>query len=219
MVIFRFLASELIAIIWKRLIKGSYSQKGEDLYIDTLLDKKRNGFYVDIGAFDPNRFSNTKRFYLRGWRGINIEPDSGNIGKFYKRRPLDINLNIGIGTKKGKRLLYKFIPTSLSTFSLKECRKNCKKGFKLVGKESVDVLPLSAVLKKHARKIKIDFLSVDTEGLDLIVLRSNDWKLFRPRVICIESGRYKGAVNRFLLKKGYIEKYSNDINSVYLDEK
>lgn len=217
-VIFRFLVSELVAIFWNRFVKGSYSQKYEDLYIDGLLGNKRKGFYVDVGAFDPDRFSNTKRFYLKGWTGINVEPDSGNIGKFYRQRPLDVNLNMGIGAKKGKMFLYKFIPSSLSTLSLKESNNNRKKGFKLIGKEMVDVLPLSAILKKYVGKNKIDFLSVDTEGLDLTVLRSNDWKKFRPRVICVERGRHHVSVKRYLSQRDYSEKYKNDINSIYIHE-
>lgn len=61
----------------------------------------KNGFYIDVGAHDPNFISVTKAFYLKGWYGINIEP-LPNLFKalqIYRRR--DINLNIGIGEKEG----------------------------------------------------------------------------------------------------------------------
>src|SRR3989344_7565306 len=74
-----------------KILYGSYSQFGEDMVIDNLLNNKKRGFYVDVGAYDPDRFSNTKRFYLKGWRGINIEPDVYSFNKFLEKRPEDIN--------------------------------------------------------------------------------------------------------------------------------
>src|SRR3989338_1864430 len=67
------------------LVLKSYSQKGEDLFMDTYFQHKKDGFYVDVGANDPDRFNNTKKFYQKGWRGINIEPDTHNYNKFLKR--------------------------------------------------------------------------------------------------------------------------------------
>ena len=56
----------------------SYSQEGEDMILRRIFGDKRLGFYVDVGAHDPRRFSNTYYFYKRGWRGINIEPRPGS---------------------------------------------------------------------------------------------------------------------------------------------
>ena len=50
---------------------GNY---GEDLILHRLFDRTyRNGFYVDLGAYHPFRFSNTAYFYLKGWNGINVD--------------------------------------------------------------------------------------------------------------------------------------------------
>ena len=64
----------------KDLRKGnillSYSQQAEDLSIQRYFgEEKMNGFFVDVGAFDPIKYSNTYLFYKKGWRGINIEPN------------------------------------------------------------------------------------------------------------------------------------------------
>ena len=80
-----------------RYLKGSYSQKGEDLLMYKFFHNKQNGFYVDIGAFHPSRLSNTKYFYDKGWHGINIEPHPQRIKEFEKERKRDINLEMGIG--------------------------------------------------------------------------------------------------------------------------
>jgi len=52
---------------------GSNSQHGEDFILHFLLNFKKQGFYVDIGANDPDHISNSKYFYDRGWNGINVE--------------------------------------------------------------------------------------------------------------------------------------------------
>ena len=59
----------------KKYVWGSFSQKGEDLIIERIIGNKEKGFYIDIGAHNPNVFNNTKRFYVKGWSGINIEPN------------------------------------------------------------------------------------------------------------------------------------------------
>ena len=52
----------------------SYSQHFEDFILFFLFYNIQKGFYIDVGAFDPNFISVTKAFYERGWYGINIEP-------------------------------------------------------------------------------------------------------------------------------------------------
>ena len=81
---------------WVNGLRQSFSQDYEDLIIDKLLGNKATGTYLDIGAFDPTDLSNTKRFYDRGWRGCNVEPDPVRFQKFLQARPDDINLNVGL---------------------------------------------------------------------------------------------------------------------------
>jgi len=93
-------------------LQNSYSQNSEDVLIDRLLGNKKTGFYVDVGAYDPSRLSNTKRFYKNGWTGINIEPDPRKIEKFYKLRARDLNLNVGVANKNGRLDYFEFEPLS-----------------------------------------------------------------------------------------------------------
>src|SRR5438552_17947489 len=84
---------ELYLKYWMQIVRNSYSQGGEDLVMDNFFNGKRKGFYVDVGANDPTRFNNTKRFYKKGWRGINIEPDPKLFEKIKSDRSRDTNLN------------------------------------------------------------------------------------------------------------------------------
>lgn len=218
--------SELIQRIWSRMVLGSYSQSDEDRIIDKLLKYKKRGFYVDVGAFDPYRFSNTMRFYRRGWHGINIEPDRERWSRFQKTRKRDINLNIGIGGKKGSITYYRIDPPTLSTFEPRQAAAYEKQGFSLLGKVKVDVLPLRDVLGRYVKRFDIDFMSIDVEGMEMQVLASNDWNAFRPRVICIESVDYSKTkegkriyedIGILLKNVGYTKACDNSLNSFYKD--
>ena len=47
-------------------------------------------------------------------------------------------------------------------------------------------MPISHVLDQYQLKSQIDFMSIDVEGLDLDVLKGNNWEKYRPEVILIE---------------------------------
>ena len=218
-----FSLKEIYRKLFFELIRESYSQKGEDLTIDSLLNNKRTGFYVDIGAYDPDRFSNTKRFYRKGWSGINIEPDYENYSRFKSKRVRDININIGIGLKRATLPFYRFFPATLSTFSKTEAEKCKKLGYKFIGIRKVGVARLGEVLEKYFKGKNIDFFSIDTEGFDMEALKSNDWKRFKPKIICIESSSHslsrkhaKYDYESLLSKYGYKKIYDNNLNTIFL---
>src|SRR5262249_32770188 len=70
----------------------SYSQEGEDMILNRIFGEKKSGFYVDVGAYHPKRFSNTYFFYKKGWRGINIDAMPGSMKPFNAKRNRDINV-------------------------------------------------------------------------------------------------------------------------------
>ncbi|MCP2732462.1 FkbM family methyltransferase, partial [Symplocastrum sp. BBK-W-15] len=94
----------------------SYSQEGEDMIISRFFEGKKQGFYVDVGAHHPQRFSNTYRFYLQGWRGINIDAMPGSMEIFNKIRANDINLEISISDCNQILTYYEFNEPALNGF-------------------------------------------------------------------------------------------------------
>lgn len=201
----------------------SFAQEGEDLLLDRLLEGRQNGFYVDVGAHHPTRFSNTYRLYRRGWRGINIDAAPGSMKAFNRRRPRDINLEIAVG-EPGERMLYLFDDPALNSMDqeLSEERDE-KTQYRLVGTKEVAVRPLREILAEHvpADVDSVDLMSVDVEGLDLEVLQSNDWSRFRPSLLLMEilnSGLEDLAAQpeiEYLESQGYVPK-SKLFNSVLL---
>jgi FkbM family methyltransferase len=167
--------------------KASYAQEGEDLVVDRLLEGKQNGFYVEVGCHHPYRFSNTYLFYKRGWRGVCIDPLPGTKNLFNRERPRDICIEKGVDEKKGELTYFMFNEPALNTFdeNLAIDRDN-KKGNHIIRKTSIEVQSLASILNDLDGVPSIDILSVDVEGLDLQVLKSNDWEKFSPRIIIAE---------------------------------
>ena len=166
----------------------SYSQEGEDMILRRIFGNQSTGFYVDVGAHHPKRFSNTYYFYKRGWRGINIDAMPGSINEFNKQRRKDINLEIGIASQKGILTYYIFNEPALNTFDeeLALHREKSKQYF-IKSKIAIPVAPLEDVLKKHLSVSQtIDFMSVDVEGFDFQVLHSNNWQRYRPHYLLVE---------------------------------
>src|SRR5689334_5444047 len=80
-----------------RYFRHSFAQEGEDLVRASFFEGRRNGFFVDVGAHHPKRFSNTYHFYLfRERRGINIDATPGSMTAFRRARPEDINIEAAV---------------------------------------------------------------------------------------------------------------------------
>lgn len=134
------------------------------------------GSFVDVGAHHPTRFSNTYLFYLRGWRGINIDPLPGSRAEFERIRPNDINLELAVGDSPTPLVYHLFNEPALNGFDAKLSKsRDGLRGYRIVRKIEVPVRPLQSILAEYLPVGRdIDFLTVDVEGLDLSVLRSND---------------------------------------------
>lgn len=168
----------------------SYSQEGEDMILRRIFNDKGEGFYVDVGAHHPQRFSNTNYFYQHGWFGINIEPNPEVADAFARDRQRDINLQMGIAEREGMLTYSFFNDPALNTFdSDLAASRERETNYRVIGTKEIPVRRLDAVLTEYMppERRQIDFMSVDVEGLDMAVLRSNDWEKFRPTHVLAES--------------------------------
>jgi len=166
-----------------------YAQEGEDLIVLRLLDGQAAGFYVDVGAHHPIRHSNTYLLYRLGWRGINIDATPGSMEPFRRLRPRDINLECLVAADSTPRPFYVLTQPELNTASLALARHRPTENPRYQVTEIVTLRPrtLAEILDEYLPQgQRIDLMNVDVEGLDLDVLRSNDWRSYRPTYLLVE---------------------------------
>ncbi len=193
----------------------SFSQAGEDIILMNLfhnkIEKREKGFYIDIGCYDPVIHSNTFLLYLNGWSGINIDANPGAIKKFEKKRPKDINLNIAISTQASIQKFYMIGKNStMNSLSLESIKKLGIEN-SITEEIQVQTNTLKMILKDHLHvNQQIDLLTIDAEGLDEEILISNDWNVYRPKVIVVEihceftDKILSSSLSVFLIKQGYL---------------
>jgi FkbM family methyltransferase len=207
----------------------SYSQVGEDRILAYLFDKMKieNPTYLDIGTNHPINGNNTYYFYLRGSKGVLIEPDPKYKKTIQNQRPNDLLETCGIALSEATLRDFYIYPIKYAgwnTFSLEEVEVRQKEGINYESKISVPTVPITSILKKHFQTKEIDLLSLDVEGLDEEILRSIDYVNYGPKVICVEIIRYgdsqfvekQDSIIDFLKNQGYTLYASTYVNGIFV---
>lgn len=199
-----------------------YSQEGEDVLLGRLFSEHKNGFYVDIGAHHAVRFSNTFALYQRGWRGINIDASPGSMDSFKRWRPADTNVEAAVSDSSRPLTLHVFKEGALNTLDAKLADSYAAKGWIKIGTVELQPQRMADLLDQHVPAGQgIDLLSVDVEGAECAVLRSNNWAKYSPKAIIIEAldasmtSLATDAAISFLAEHGFVP-VSRLFNSVIL---
>ena len=180
--------------------RKTYSQHGEDLFVEKFFKNKKKGTYVDLGAFHPLRHNNTHKLYCKGWVGTNIDLNPYSIDLFNFIRKKDKNILAALAPKKYKTKVYfdSYFST-LNTIDLNhknihhKIKKN-KKNFTITTKT------FNEIINK-----KFDFLNIDIEGMDFNVLKTINLEKYSPKLICIEILKDKDLklIEKYFLKRNY----------------
>jgi FkbM family methyltransferase len=198
----------------------SWAQNLEDVMLARALADVEQGFYVDVGAFDPRSDSVTRHFYEHGWRGINIDPLPSQIAPFVRERPRDVNLAVAVAATAGTMRFFDFSPVGLSTLDATVAAQMRARGFECREIE-VPVTTLADVLDAHAPGT-IDFLKIDVEGGEHGVLAGADFARHRPRIVVVEAtapmrpDATHATWEPLLLRRGYVFAWFDGLNRFYV---
>jgi FkbM family methyltransferase len=208
-------------------LKGSFAQQGEDLIVKQIFSEIgiTDATYIDIGAYDPIRGSNTFLFYLAGSHGVLVEPNPVYVEKLRRVRPRDTVIGKGIGvTAETSADYYDFGGDGQdNTFSKEQADKLIALGVPLVSKVKMPLVGVNEVLAANFPTAAPSLFSVDTEGFDLAILKSLDFKRFRPPVICAETlemgtNDVIHAIGDFLRTKKYVPRGGTFVNTIFVAE-
>ena len=200
----------------------SYAQNYEDVMLWRALKHVEKGFYIDVGAWSPDIDSVTKFFYQNNWSGINVEPNPEFHGQYASRRSRDVNLRMAVGDKEGCIVINFMTNPGLST-AIDEFAKQHESAGWSSTRQEVQLTTLSVICKEHIKPDQpIHFLKVDVEGLELAVLRGNDWTVYRPWIVVVEATLPMSQIESYedwepiLLNGGYVFAYADGLNRFYV---
>ena len=204
------------------LKRKSYSMEGEDLELLKLTKNINQGFYVDAGCYHPLRLNNTYLLYKKKWNGLNIDLSEFTIDLFNYMRPDDVNVHSAISNSESEVIVYHQKKISQLTTIKKNIAQERMTGQikerKMISKKLTTILNNSRFCNR-----KIDFLNIDLEGADMSALQSLDFKIYRPKIICVEITDKileNSDIFKFLKKLNYKKKWSSKakINHIFVDE-
>ncbi|WP_414528207.1 FkbM family methyltransferase [Nodularia chucula] len=175
--------------IFNPYLISSFSQFGEDRFLDNYFGNKEQGFYVEVGCNHPIAYSNTWKLYLRGWQGITIDANPELIKTFKKIRPKDISLaKVVSDENKIVKFFFSEKSTLISGVDAKlEGNKRTEENSKVV---EIKAEKLEEILNDNQCPEKIDFLCIDVEGEELNILNSLNITRYRPRLILVEIHKF-----------------------------
>jgi FkbM family methyltransferase len=180
----------------------SKSQICQDLFVLQTLAEKRDGYFVEFGAADGDFLSNTvllERNY--GWRGIVAEPGRNSHERLKSNRKCIVDLRC-VWTETGKTLIFSENPKAeLSTIaSFRQQADHAQ-----LREYGVETVSLNDLLDQHHAPDLIDYLSIDTEGSELEILRAFNFARRKFRIITVEHNyrAFRDDIFRLLTSNGY----------------
>jgi FkbM family methyltransferase len=199
----------------------SYAQNCEDVILHRALQSISKGFYIDVGAGDPELHSVTKAFYDAGWSGINVEPLPLRFSRLVDERPRDINLGIVITDTDGSVPFFAVDGYDELSTTAPERVAAIKEMGRGMRESKVESRTLAAVCEEFAPR-EIHFLKVDVEGAELSVLAGGDFGRFRPWILVIEyplAGQHDPnakAWEELLVAADYLPVYFDGLNRFFV---
>lgn len=198
------------------LANYTFAEHGEDILVHRLMLWKKNGFYLDCGAYHPEKMSLTARLRYYGWSGINVDLDEKAIKLFDQYDRNSINICAIIGRDEVSYEVMRFEDCVINTVSdiqkkhlneiinrgqleIREINSNTNKGISI--KTLLDI--------HHIKNNSIDFMNLDIEGMELVALEGFPFDTQFPKVIAVEIHRLnlyeieKNNLVSFLKNKGY----------------
>jgi FkbM family methyltransferase len=191
--------------------EGYFSQSGQDKWVsEKILPHLKEGVFVDVGAHDGVSLSNTFFFERLGWKGIAIEPNPSVFRQLENNRSCK-TINVGIANADGTGVfrVIEGYSNMLSGFvdayderhlSRIECEIAEHGGsFKDI---NVEFRSLDKLLAEHGVE-KIDYLSVDVEGLEMKILESMDFDRIKVLALSVENNYKDYRLPKMLCERGF----------------
>jgi len=189
---------------------GGHSQYGQDVTVYELLNKPSHGVFLDIGANDGVTFSNSLYFEEKGWTGICVEPHPTIFESLSKSRQCHL-LNACIAATdgvvnflsvEGPANMLSGIVQYLDQSDLNRIDEEIAAHGGHKHEIQIEALSPETLLQRF-NITEIDYLSIDTEGCELSILKVFDFDKTPVKVIGVENGSRSPELFHYLSQQGY----------------
>lgn len=176
----------------------SYSQVGQDRWVLEVLKYKKNGYFLDIGAYDGIHFSNSyllEKEFL--WNGLLVEANPANYNFLLDNRPNSKNINVAISDECGITSINNF---NMSSKILNNNQSNIQ----------VEQTTFKNLFIKYQVPNIIDYMSLDIEGYESKALSQFPFNSHICLTMTVEHNLYldgdtnKINIQNILLNNNYI---------------
>ncbi len=205
-------ATDEEALFVRDLVSGANScaQLRQDLWVLHETRRKRNGYFVEFGATDGARLSNTYLLEREfGWRGILAEPNPAWHADLARNRRADIDFRC-VFHATGERIKfaatrYRELGTILG-FESSDGHREARREHSII---EVETVSLDDLLGQHGAPRDIDYISVDTEGSELEILEHFDFTRWNVTLFSVEhnSTEQEQGLDRLMQRHGYERRY------------
>ena len=209
--------SKLTSAIFSGGIKGHFGQWAEDVLVRKLFPKnKKDGIYLDLGAYHPFTHSNTAYLWMKGWKGFNVDANPHTIDLFKKTRPHDCNIWSAIipqlDYNRGVHEISLLLPDAsdqrngVAATGTVNQDVGADRGFK--NSQTVPARSISQIIAEYGVG-PIDYINLDIEGFDEIILNELDFDFLQPSVVSVEdySNTFKelcnSGITQFMASQSY----------------
>jgi FkbM family methyltransferase len=195
----------------------SYSQIGQDLEVIKYYNNKEGGFFIEIGASDGVELSNTyllEKEYK--WKGICCEPIPVRFEKLVVNRPNSICFNQAVYNQSGLTVVFDISNDVNNSDLLSGISEHIDAHRSTVDNNKtsiqVETISLLDILNKANAPSFIEYMSIDTEGSELEILKNFDFQKYTFGLIDIEHNNVeprRSKIKKLLLSTVYIYKGEN----------
>jgi FkbM family methyltransferase len=201
----------------------------ENKHVDAILrnyfpDYSYKGVFIDVGAFEPIRISNSYHFEKNNWDVYCFEANSNSIPllKQYRKNVFNYaiydkdedNIEFNVVESNGWTAGFSAIELSDEISNIFKCEN------KIITKITVNQRTLNSLLQTELNNVKnIDILKIDIEGGELKCLHGIDFNTHRPKLILLENITNDKRITDFLNANGYILHKQVSYNQFYINRK
>jgi len=195
----------------KGILPYSYAQHLQDLWAlwETGF-KLKKAYYIEFGALNGKDFSNSYVMEKLGWDGVVAEPHPSYVDRVKQNRKCYFSTKC-VFDKTGETVTFHMVRgrpamSSIGTHMTQDDKIHLRENYV---EHDVETITLVDLLKEASAPKDIDFLSIDTEGSELAILKAFDFDLYNIRLICVEHNDVmREDLYNLLTSKGYIRKFT-----------